>query len=76
MQNAIYISMQLTTWFYFFLLASFHSTYKQVKDFLIEELKRRDGNPAKANMLFEEAEIEAVFRMADLMQVGTVSVSF
>eukprot|EP00395_MALV-II_sp_L67-2_P000022 gene22-73_t len=45
-----------------------------VKDFLVSELKKREANPEKASMLFEDSEIEAVFRMADLMQVGSITV--
>ena len=41
--------------------------------FLIEELKRREANPAKASVLFSDAEVDAVFKMSDLMQVGTIT---
>ncbi|CAD7957154.1 unnamed protein product [Amoebophrya sp. A120] len=47
---------------------------ENVKGFLVEELKKRQSAPA-TSMLFEDAEIEAVFRMADLMQVGTITAS-
>lgn len=40
----------------------------------MSELKKREANPEKASMLFEDSEIEAVFRMADLMQVGSITV--
>ncbi|CAD7932524.1 unnamed protein product [Amoebophrya sp. A25] len=46
---------------------------ENVKAFLVDELKKRQSG--QASMLFEEDEIEAVFRMADLMQVGTITVS-
>jgi hypothetical protein len=36
----------------------------------VEELKKREQQPS---MLFDDQEIDAVFRMADLMQVGSVT---
>eukprot|EP00391_Amoebophrya_sp_Ameob2_P005785 CAMPEP_0178991688 /NCGR_PEP_ID=MMETSP0795-20121207/5673_1 /TAXON_ID=88552 /ORGANISM="Amoebophrya sp., Strain Ameob2" /LENGTH=128 /DNA_ID=CAMNT_0020683437 /DNA_START=179 /DNA_END=565 /DNA_ORIENTATION=+ len=45
---------------------------ENVKGFLVEELKKRQ---TAASLLFDDSEIEAVFRMADLMQTGTISAS-
>lgn len=46
---------------------------ENVNKFLVGELeKRRDAGPGKV-MFFDEQEVEAVFRLADLKQKGSVS---
>eukprot|EP00933_Yihiella_yeosuensis_P029224 TRINITY_DN2288_c0_g1_i1.p1 TRINITY_DN2288_c0_g1~~TRINITY_DN2288_c0_g1_i1.p1 ORF type:complete len:127 (-),score=49.57 TRINITY_DN2288_c0_g1_i1:163-543(-) len=45
---------------------------EDVKNFLIQELQLREREGAEAGN-FEEAEIKAVFNLADLMQMGVIS---
>merc|ERR1719253_2315096 len=43
-----------------------------VREFLLQQLQRRESDGAESSF-FEEAEIDAVFTLADLMQTGVVS---
>ena len=47
---------------------------ENIQQFLIEELENRQkSGSVMTSLLFEESEVEAVFRLSDLMKKGTIT---